>query len=194
MASLCFAPMIGAQDDSVEGRRWFIDVQYSKLKPISIAAKGGGPRRVFWYVTLKLTNKTGKARTLDLSARALTPQVKRAPIAMPGLYPEVTSAIAKKERKKKLVNIFLASGELADGASKEIVILFPKLSRLANRIDVRVSGLTNTLYRAGKTVWREDTELSIKFHRIGDEYDVTRNQVRDMGKSWMTVSRKKVRG
>lgn len=181
-----------AQDDDAANRRWFIDVGYKPLRPIAV--RNGTKQRIFWYVLLKLTNKTGQSRPFDLTARALTPQAKRQPIARPGLYPAVTEAIAKKHDIPGLENVLAVSGELGDGESKDIVIVFGSLSNLANKIDVRISGLTNTLYHEGQTVWREETELSIKFHRIGDEFDVTRNKIRDRGKSWVTLKRSKVRG
>ena len=183
-----------AQDaDDVRNRRWFVDVKYGSLKPISVpSVSGRGKTRVVWYVMLKLTNKTGKARRLDLGARALTPQDKRNKEAAPGLYPEVVKAIAKVEKVKKLENVLSVSGNFDENATKRVVILFPNLTRLGNKVDVRVSGLTNTLFRAGNNVWREDTELSLKFHRIGDEDNIGDAKVIDKGKSWVTLSRKKL--
>lgn len=195
LACLLPATPLVAQDDddSKRGARWFIDVTYKKLAPITLR-EGRGRARTFWYVLLELKNKTGKDRKLDLTAHAKTPQVKRKPVARPGLYPNVTQAIAKRHKLKKLENLLNVEGTLGDGDKKHVVIVFPALSNLANKIDVRVSGLTNMLYQEGKTVWREDTELSIKFHRVGDEFDTTRNRIIDKGKSWITERRTKVRG
>ena len=187
------ATTLRAQDERPDGERWFIDVEYSKLRPITITEGGRNRKRTFWYVVLKLTNKTGKDRTLDLDVRALTPQDKRNSVAKPGLYPNVVKAIAKKTRQKDLQNFMALESELADGASKSCVIVFSKLSKYANNIDVRVGGLTNTIYKEGKTTWRENTELSMRFYRMGDEYEVTRNKVYDKGKRWVTVKREKIR-
>lgn len=58
---------------------------------------------------------------------------------------------------------------------------------------MRIGGLTNSVYIEGPDAWREKTEMQLAFHRVGDEFDVTRNPVFDKGKSWITVERKKIR-
>ena len=181
-----------AQDDDAQGKRWYLDVKYRKLAPVTMRGIGG-KQRVFWYTVLEVTNKTGAARPLDLVARALTPEDKKSPEAHPGLYPDVTALIAKKLKLPKLENVLAVSGSLEDGKSKQIVVVFPRLSNFAHFIHVRVAGLTNSVYIEGKDAWREKTELDLSFHRIGDEFDVAKNEVLDKGKSWVTVERKKIR-
>lgn len=99
LASGLSQPTLQAQDgDSQQGKRWYLDVNYSKLAPL-VMRSPTGKQRVYWYTVLKITNKTGAARPLDLVARALTPEVKKSPSSRPGLYPEATAKIAKKYKK-----------------------------------------------------------------------------------------------
>lgn len=191
LALLFSATSLLAQED---GRTWRFSVKSGVLKPITlrdpvVPAKN----RSYWYLTLEVSNDTGKSRRLALSARAETPDVKQKPLARPGLLPSVTKAIAKKEGLPKLENLLAASGRLPQGETRHFVVVFQDLSRLANHIDVRIAGFANTLYKAGKTVWREDTELSLRFHRIGDEFEVTRHEVRRRRPRWVTVKRSKIR-
>jgi hypothetical protein len=195
LAGLATAPAPAQAEVPEHGTRWFIDVNHGLLRPITLPGQvGTGSSRTFWYVVLKLTNKTGQAHKLDLTARSLIANVKQQPVAAAGLYADVTEAIGKKEKIEGLVNLLALSGELADNESKDAVVVFPDLSPLANHIDVRIGGLTNTLFQEGRTVWLEETELSIKFHRVGDEFNATSNKVLDKGRTWVTLKREKVRG
>ncbi|MCB9892069.1 MAG: hypothetical protein H6833_10515 [Planctomycetes bacterium] len=187
-----FGSFATAQDDD-HGRRWFLDVKYSNLEPLVIKSPVGGKSRVYWYTVLDVTNKTGAARKLDLVARCLTPEDEKNSESLPGLHPEATQQIAKKLKKDDLENILAVSGELADGESKSIAIVFSRISNLAHFINVRVGGLTNSVYVEGKKSWREKTELQLAFHRVGDEFDVTHNPVFDKGKTWITIDRKEIR-
>lgn len=187
-----FATTTRAQDDDVQGKRWYLDVKYSTLAPITMRSETGKDR-VYWYTLLEVTNKTGTARPLDLIAHALTPEDKKNSMSRPGLYPDVTERLAKKHKKEGLENILALNGEIANGETKHIAIVFARISKLAHFIHVRVRGLTNSVYVEGKDAWRETTELQLAFHRIGDEYDVVNNPVIDKGKSWITIDRKKIR-
>ncbi|HHI78646.1 MAG TPA: hypothetical protein ENK02_01555 [Planctomycetes bacterium] len=187
---LLLAGSLLAQDGN---RRWKFDVSYQKLKPISMRT---GPSedsyKTYWYVVLKVKNNTGASRKLNLAAWALTPQVRKQRISYAGLYPEVTEAISRRERKK-LTNLLEAPKSLGKGQSLDLVLILPNLSRYANDIDIRISGLASKIFKVGGHSWAEDTQLSIRFKRIGDEYEVTTHPILDQGKRWVTVSRKKVR-
>ena len=178
-----------------DGSRWRMSVKAGKLRAISVKDRGRhGRRKTFWYVILDVKNNTGKTRKLDLAARADVPQVKNKPSTSLGLYPEVTKAIARKERRRGLVNLFMASGDIDAGATRAIVVVFGRLSTRANHIDVRIRGLTNLLYRDGKSYFLENTELSLPYHRIGDEFDIRRQEVRQKRQRWITIGMTKVRG
>ena len=187
---LLLAGSLVAQDGS---RRWKLSTSYQKLRPISLRT---GPSedsyKTYWYVVLKVKNETGEERKLNLAAWALTPQVRKQKLSYAGLYPEVTEAISKREGKK-LVNLLAAPKSIGAGKSLDLVVILPNLSRYANDIDLRISGLASRIYRVGAHSWLEDTQLSIRFKRIGDEYDVTTHPIMDKGQSWVTVARKKVR-
>jgi len=198
LTSLFFAAVLipgsALRSQAEDGTRWRMTVTPGKLKPISIADKlRKGVSKTYWYVILKVENKTGKARELTLTGKGLTPQLKDNPVTIPGFYPSVTKAIAKQERQKDLVNLFEANGSLEDGASKTIVVIFGNLSPLTNTLDLRIKGLANTLYKEGAKVFFEDTELSIRFQRVGDEFDVTREKVYTKGKRWVVVKTDKIR-
>ena len=83
---------------------------------------------------------------------------------------------------------------IAAGATRAIVVVFGRLSTRANHIDVRIRGLTNLLYRDGKSYFLENTELSLPYHRIGDEFDIRRQEVRQKRQRWITIGMTKVRG
>jgi len=198
LSSLLFAAVLipgsALPSQAEDGTRWRMTVTPGKLKPISIADKlRKGVSKTYWYVILKVENKTGKDRELSLSGKGLTPQLKNNPITVPGFYPSVTKAIAKQEREKNLINLFEANGKLDDGASKTIVVVFGNLSPLTNTLDLRIKGMANTLYKEGAKVFSEETELSIRFQRVGDEFDVTREKVYTKSKRWVVVNTKKVR-
>jgi len=177
-----------------DGTRWRMTVTAGKLKPISIADRlRKGVSKTYWYTILKVENKTGKTRDLTLAAKGLTPQLKKNPVTNPGFFPSVTKAIAKQEREKNLINLFEANGKIEDGSSKTIVVIFGDLSPLTNTLDLRIKGLANTLYKEGAKVYFEDTELSIRFQRVGDQFDVTREKVYTKGKRWVTVKTQKIR-
>ncbi|HMQ22976.1 MAG TPA: hypothetical protein PKE00_10840 [Planctomycetota bacterium] len=191
VAVLAQAPAVIAQDED-HGKRWYLDVKYSKLAPL-VVTSAVGKDRVYWYTILEVTNKTGAARKLDLVARALHPEDKKNSESLPGLHPEATQKIAKKVGKEDLVNILALSGEIGDGESKSVAVVFSRISDLAHFIHVRVGGLTNSVYVEGKKAWREKTEVQLAFHRVGDEFDVTKNEVFDKGKTWITVERSEIR-
>jgi len=104
----------------------------------------------------------------------------------------VTAEIAKRERRS-LENVLAVNGPIGDGQTKNIVVVFADFPRTANHIDVRISGFANSLFKAGKSAWIENTEASIRFYRVGDEFDVTREPVRLVGISYVTVDRKLIR-
>ncbi len=187
---LLLAGSLVAQDG---GRRWKLSVSYQKLKPISLRT---GPSednyKTYWYVVLKVKNETGESRKLNLAAWALTPQVRKQKVSYAGLYPEVTKAISKRVGKK-LTNLLDAPKSIGSGKSLDLVVVLPNLSRYANDIDLRISGLASRLFRVGGHSWVEDNQLSIRFKRIGDEYDVTMHPIMDKGQRWVMVARKKVR-
>ncbi|MEZ5989136.1 MAG: hypothetical protein R3F30_08440 [Planctomycetota bacterium] len=186
------APSI-ASAQAEDGTKWRMTVTPGKLKPITIPDRiRTGDAKTYWYTVLEIKNETGKERNLGLAAKGLT-EVKKSPVILPGLYPEVTKAIQQRERDKDIVNLFEASGEIGDGETKKVLVLFANLDTEVNLLDLRVKGLANTLYKEGSKVYYEDTELSVKFHRIGDEYEVTRQRVEIKEKRWVEVERKKVR-
>ncbi len=190
-----FVPLLlaaGRQDAAQ--RRWELEVSHGKLRPISVRS---GPARdqyrTFWYLTLHVTNRTGADRPLDLMARALTPQDRSNPVCLAGFYPEVTEKIAAREGRP-LVNLLAAPKVLQDGRSVDLVIVFPKLSKAANEIDVRIEGLASRIFRAGRASWLERREYSIRFRRLGDEYLNTLHRIEDLGAGWVLVERRKIRG
>ena len=99
----------------------------------------------------------------------------------------MTAEIAKRERRP-LENMLSAKGSIGDGEKKTFVVVWANLPRTANYINLRINGLANSLYKKGKSTWIENTEASVRFHRLGDEYDVTRSTVRVVGTSFETVS------
>ncbi len=192
--SALLIPTAALRSQAEDGTRWRMTVSPGKLKAISITDKlRKGVSKTYWYVILKVENKTGKTRDLSLSAKGMTPQLKDNPVTIPGFFPSVTKAIAKQERENNLINFFEANGKIADGAKKTVVVIFGSLSPLTNTLDLRVKGLANTLYKEGAKVYSEDTELSIRFQRVGDEFDVTREKIYTKGKRWVVVSSKKIR-
>jgi hypothetical protein len=65
---------------------------------------------------------------------------------------------------------------------------------MADKITVRLAGLTNCVYQIGNTAWKEVKELAVNFHRLGDEFDVTTKPIRDIGREWVVISKTKVNG
>ncbi len=175
-------------------RRWNLEVENGMLKPIAV--REGASRdtyRTFWYLTLKVTNRTGKSQRLSPMAEALTPQDHKHPRSLAGLYPEIVEKISVRE-KRKLTNLLVAPKEIADGESLDLVLVFPRLSRISNTIEIRVSGLASRLYKVGRSSWIEDRVLSILFRRRGDEFHSTMAPIVELGRAWKTLSRTKIRG
>ncbi len=171
------------------GGRWYFDVEYGKLKPISLKT-GLHEWHTWWYIILTVKNNTDAPRPLNLLARAETDTKKTARAVF---RPMVRRAIEKKEGKK-LANLISLRGTLEDGKSIDCVIILEDLDPLADRIDIRIQGLSAYVYREVKTVYKEIREFVIPMLRQGDEFEVFRNPVKKLFPRWEVVKKEKLRG
>jgi hypothetical protein len=192
LALLVFLPSVASsQESSAPKDKWEFDVSYDRLRSLALPnAVEPGTSKIYWYMTFKVTNRTGAPRPLSLSGHAQT-TVKSQAKLLPALAPETKEELELRTGSK-LTNVLEATGELADQESIDLVIVFEGLSNLADKITIRIAGLANCVYRTGNTAWKEVRELAFHFHRLGDEFDVTNKPIRDIGREWIVVDRTKV--
>ena len=200
VAPLAAAPL--AQGETFD--RWELETTYDTLKAVSVPDPARpGASRSLWYLTLKITNKSGAARPLNLGAKMLTTIKNQAPV-MPVIAPELKEILKARHPGKEFKNVLEATGTLADKESLDLVVVFGQravgdekgegIPPEADKLTLRLSGFCASVFRVGASTWKEVRELSINFHRMGDEYQVTINPVRKLGHEWVTISKTQMPG
>ncbi|HKB14491.1 MAG TPA: hypothetical protein VKF62_00415 [Planctomycetota bacterium] len=168
---------------------WRMRVSTTAPRPVSLVGTDGRSR-AFWWSEVRVTNNTGEARPLSISARLLLDRGAE----RPALYrPDVDKAI-QETAGRGVENILAWTGEIAPGESKRGVAVFSDVDPVADRLDVRVGGAACAWRRAGAAWYVETVEHATVFARPGDEMRAWSRPIRKVSEDWVVVTSKKVRG
>jgi hypothetical protein len=178
---------------------WVIDFEPQRLRMIS-PKEGLGAGRVYWYMIYDLKNAGGEDRDVFLEISAASdhgktysdmylPSVERAiekKEANPTLWgkTDIHALASKRERNDPKYNYFT----LKAGEEKRCVAVFNRLDLNANKITIRVAGLSNEIGSAVKDDGTRELEERLRefyYERAGDEYAPTLDTFVMKGKDWV---------
>jgi hypothetical protein len=178
---------------------WIADFEPRSLRMIA-PREGLGAGRVYWYMIYDLRNTGESERDLFIEITATSdngktysdmylPSVERAiekKEADPNLWGKTDrqALSSKRERNDPKYNYFT----LAPGEKRRCVAVFNRLDPNANKITIRVAGLSNEIGSVAKDDGSKDLEERIRefyFERAGDEYAPTLDTFVLRGKDWV---------
>ncbi|MCI0587978.1 MAG: hypothetical protein L0323_14190 [Planctomycetes bacterium] len=168
---------------------WRMRVSTTAPRPVSIVG-ADGRSRAFWWSEVRVTNDTGEARPLSLTARLVPDRGTERPAVF---RPDVDKAI-QETAGRGVENILSWSGEIAVGEAKRGIAVFSDVDPVADRLEVRVAGAACAWRRAGSAWFLETVEHATVFARPGDEMRSWSRPIRKVSEDWVVVSSKKVRG
>jgi hypothetical protein len=165
-----------------------------------ISPKDGlGAGRVYWYLTYNLKNAGGEDRDVFLEISASSdngrtysdmylPSVEREvekKEADPNLWgkADIHALASKRERDDPKYGYFT----LKAGEKRRCVAVFNRLDLNANKITIRVAGLSNEIGRVVKDDGTKELEERIRelyYERAGDEYAATLDTFVMKGRDW----------
>jgi hypothetical protein len=168
---------------------WRMRVSTTAPRPVSIVGVDGRSR-AFWWSEVRVTNDTGEARPLSLTARLVPDRGTERPAVF---RPDVDKAI-QETAGRGVENILSWNGEIAAGEAKRGIAVFSDVDPVADRLEVRVAGAACAWRRAGAAWFLETVEHATVFARPGDEMRSWSRPIRKVSEDWVVVSSKKVRG
>jgi hypothetical protein len=146
--------------------RWQLDCTTGQVGTMSVkGAEGAG---VYAYLTLTVTNKTGREVPLSLGVWAETDVPNR---TYRGLIDPVVKDAVEKQTGKTYKSLTEARGPIADGASVDILVSFGKIDGNVHVLDTHVLGLLDRVYRDKGKTYVEDKALVLHLERTGDEFE-----------------------
>ncbi len=177
---------------------WLLDFELKSLRMIS-PQRGLGSEKVYWYMLYTLSNPSKESRETYLQVSASSDHEKE----YADLFlPSVEKAIERKEnaplwgktdlfetsRKKKPTDPKYSYTVLKPGEKRACVAVFNRLDPNANKITIRVAGLSNEIREIAKddgSRLLEERVREFQFERPGDEHAITLDSFKLIGKDWV---------
>jgi len=178
---------------------WIVDFEPVCLRMVA-PKEGLGTGRVYWYMLYDLKNGSKEARDLFIEITAASdkgktysdmylPSVERAiekKEGDPNLWgkTDLHALASKRERNDPKYNYFT----LKPGEKRRCVAVFNRLDLNANKITIRVAGLSNEVGRVTKDDGAKELEERIRefyYERAGDEYAPTLDSFVMKGRDWV---------
>ena len=177
---------------------WVLDFEPVHLRMIS-PREGLGTGRVYWYLVYRLGNTSKENRDCFVNITAVSDNNKQ----YADLYlPSVERAIEKKEGQPlwgKTDEYAIISKRKPDdpkynyitlkaGEKRLCVAVFNHLDPNANKITISISGLSNEIRYVSKEDGTKELEERVRelyFERPGDEYAITADSFKAVGKEWV---------
>jgi hypothetical protein len=177
---------------------WVLDFQPVRLRMIS-PKDGLGAGKVYWYLVYTLGNSGKEDRSCFVNITAVSDNNKQ----YSDLYlPSVERAIERKEGQPlwgKTDEYEIVSKRKPDdpkynyiplkaGEKRSCVAVFNRLDPNANKITISVSGLSNEIRYVPKEDGTKELEERVRelyFERPGDEYAITADSFKAVGKEWV---------
>lgn len=190
-------PPAGAEAGG-KGQFWEVQFEEKYLRMVA-PREGPGAGRVFWYLIYTLHNPDDADHEVFTSITAVTDGKKE----YSDLYlPTVEKAIEKKEREPlwgKTDEFELISKRKTDDPkyryvtlrakeTRKCVAVFNAIDPNVSKITIRVAGLSNEIRRLSKedgSVELEDRVRELYYTRPGDEYEISIDKFRLVGKEWV---------
>ena len=188
----------GAESKTGPNQFWIVEFDFEHLRMIA-PRYGIGAGRVYWYMVYTLTNTSDEDRDIYVSITATSDNNH----LYSDLYlPSIEKAVEKKEgeplwgkadefellQKRKPSDPKYHYTKIKAGEKRRCVAVFNRLDPNANKITVSVSGLSNEVKEAAKedgTRLLEERIRELQFERPGDEFAITMDSFRLVGKEWV---------
>jgi len=182
--ALVFAALCAFAPDLSADVRWQLDASLGKVGVLT--TKGVEGPGTYAYMTLTVTNRSGKELPVSLGVWAGTDVAKR---TYRGTIDPVVKAEVERRMGKKFKTLSEARAEkLADGASVELLVTFGKIDPNVDVLDIHVQGLVDRVYRDRGKTWVEDKVLLFKVTRFGDEFDRQQDMLRVKSTKWVVLA------
>jgi len=178
---------------------WSLEFEFKSLRMIS-PKQGFGTGNVYWYMLYTLENPAKEPRDVNIEVTANSDGGKE----YADIYlPTIERGIERKENrtlfgKTDLFDLILKAKRkpgdpkynyftMKAGEKRQCVAVFNQLDHNANKITVRISGLTNEIKQVVKedgNRFLENRVRELYFDRPGDEHEITLDSFRLVGKDW----------
>lgn len=182
--------------------QWVLDFKFQKLRMVT-PRRGPGKGRTYWYMVYTLENKTGEDRDFFLSIIAESDRNKEyTDLFLPSVERAIElkeardlwgktdkfEILAKRDPKDRKYNYTTIRADENDKKKRYCVAVFNKLDRNANKITIRIAGLTNDIEEltdpnTGNISIQEKIRV-LRFERAGDEYEISKDSLGLRGRDW----------
>lgn len=194
------APEVAANEPAsdVPGAYWVLELEEKALRMIA-PREGIGTGEVYWYLLYTLTNTGKEDRDVYVSVTATSDNNK---LYADLFQPSIEKAIERKENlllwgksdefallsKRKPSDPRYHYVTLKAGDIRRCVAVFNRLDPNANKITIRVAGLSNEIKEIKKddgTRLLEERVRELYYERLGDEHAITLDSFTLVGKDWV---------
>ena len=184
---------------------WILDFQFQKLRMIT-PRRGPAKGATYWYMVYTLENKTGQDREFFLSITAESDRGKTySTLLLPHVEREVErkegrplwgktdkfEILAKRDPSDNKYNYTTIKADEHGKKKRHCVAVFNALDANANKITMRLVGLSNDLEARdqddGTTLIKERTKV-LEFERAGDEYAITQDSFKLLSEQWLKTT------
>ncbi|MBI4600545.1 MAG: hypothetical protein HY721_01155 [Planctomycetes bacterium] len=191
-------PGAATAETPTSGQFWVVDFELKALRMIA-PKEGVGAGSVYWYMLYTLSNSAKEDRQVFVNITATSDGGKR----YADLYlPAVERAIERKENtplwgkedefkvlaKRKPKDPKYHYLTLKAGEKRSCVAVFNRLEPTANKVTVRVAGLSNEVREVVKddgSRLLEERVRELRFERPGDEHAMSLDSFKLVGKDWV---------
>ena len=201
------ASLLAAQEvdaDSGDDDLWALDFKFQKLRMIT-PRRGPGKGRTYWYMVYTLENKTGEDREFFISITATSNRNKTySDLFLPSVERDIErkegreghlwgktdkyEILSQRDPEDDKYNYTTIRANEKDAEKRYCVAVFNKLDPNANKITIRVAGLSNDIEEVTSEVGSieiRERVRELQFERIGDEYEITKDTFKLIGKRWI---------
>jgi hypothetical protein len=176
--------------------RWELDFAIGKPEVVIVrnALGEGTPFLVFPF---KVTNKTGKERSMTLSiiARSDTEKTvdgKKQRVETRSTSDARAQEALEKKLKRKLLSMSDIQGTIGDGETKEGLAVFRNPDAEMDRVEFRVHGLVDPIDIVDGKRYVEEKVLVLHYERPGDEFGASSDPLKFKKKEWWTSERREL--